>query len=118
MSTWGAYLTAKQRRRFSAEFKFKVGLAAAKGARTINELAGEYEVHPNQICQWKRELLANDCLIDSFTKGFAHIIRKPPKAHIAVGTFLAPAISNARQGYSFVMHQVLRVLVGLLFVYV
>ena len=50
---------AKQRRRYSAEFKFQVALAAAKGDRTINELAGEYEVHPNQISQWKRELLAN-----------------------------------------------------------
>ena len=48
---------SKDRRRFSAEFKFKVALEAAKGTKTINELASEYEVHPNQIGQWKKELL-------------------------------------------------------------
>ena len=48
---------SKSRRRFSAEFKFKVALEAAKGTKTINELASEYEVHPSQIGQWKQELL-------------------------------------------------------------
>ena len=50
---------SKSRRRFSAEYKFKVALEAAKGSKTINELASEYEVHPNQIGQWKKELLEN-----------------------------------------------------------
>jgi len=45
------------RQRYSAEFKFEVALAAAKGQKTANELAGEYAVHPNQISQWKRSLL-------------------------------------------------------------
>ena len=49
---------SKTRRRFSAEFKFKVALEAAKGTKTLNELSGEYGVHPNQISSWKRELLA------------------------------------------------------------
>ena len=48
---------SKNRRRFSAEFKFKVALEAAKGTKTINELASEYEVHPSQIGQWKKDLL-------------------------------------------------------------
>lgn len=47
----------KTRRRFSPEFKFRMALEAAKGTRTISELATEYRVHPNQICQWKRQLL-------------------------------------------------------------
>ena len=49
---------SKTRLRFSAEFKFKVALEAAKGTKTLNELSGEYGVHPNQISSWKRELLA------------------------------------------------------------
>jgi transposase-like protein len=48
---------SKQRRRYSAEFKFRVALEAAKGQQTISELAGKHGVHPNQISQWKRQLL-------------------------------------------------------------
>ncbi len=48
---------SKPRRRHSAEFKFRVALEAAKGQKTINELAGEFGVHPNQISDWKRQLL-------------------------------------------------------------
>jgi transposase-like protein len=50
---------SKKRRRFSADFKFRVALEAAKGQRTLSELSSEYSVHPNQISQWKRQLLAN-----------------------------------------------------------
>ena len=49
----------KQRRRFSPDFKFRVALEAAKGQQTLSELSGEYRVHPNQISQWKRQLLEN-----------------------------------------------------------
>jgi putative transposase len=45
-----------KRRNHSAVFKAKVALAAAKGDKTIAELAGEYQVHPNQITQWKKQL--------------------------------------------------------------
>src|SRR5450756_1271494 len=46
-----------QRSRHSTEFKAKVALEAIKGQRTMNELAGEYGVHPGQIAQWKRQVL-------------------------------------------------------------
>jgi putative transposase len=45
-----------KRRNHSAAFKAKVALAAAKGDKTIAELASEYQVHPNQITQWKKQL--------------------------------------------------------------
>jgi transposase-like protein len=48
-----------KRRRFSPEFKFRVALEAAKGQRTMSELSSEYGVHPNQVSQWKRQLLDN-----------------------------------------------------------
>lgn len=47
----------KGRRKFSAEFKAKVALEALKGQRTIAELATEFGVHPNQITQWKKQLV-------------------------------------------------------------
>ena len=47
----------KNRRRFSAEYKFRVALEAAKGQETLSELASKYGLHPNQISQWKRQLL-------------------------------------------------------------
>lgn len=47
----------KKRRRHSPELKAKVALEAIKGLKTASELAVEYEVHPVQISQWKRQLL-------------------------------------------------------------
>jgi len=47
----------QKRRRYSAEFKFKVALDAVKELRTLNELSSEHGVHPNQISQWKGKLL-------------------------------------------------------------
>ena len=46
----------KQRRQFSAKFKFQVGLEALKELKTINEIASQYEVHPTQVKQWKKQL--------------------------------------------------------------
>ena len=45
-----------KRRNHSAAFKAKIAMAAAKGDKTIAELASEYQVHPNQITQWKNQL--------------------------------------------------------------
>jgi len=42
---------ARKRRRFTTDFKAKVALEAIKGPKTVAELAGEYEVHTNQISQ-------------------------------------------------------------------
>jgi transposase-like protein len=47
----------KRGKRYGAQFKFQVALDAAKGTKTINELATEHSLHPNQISQWKRLLL-------------------------------------------------------------
>ena len=47
-----------KRKLHTAAFKAQVALAALKGDRTVNELAGHYGVHPTLIHGWKKQLLA------------------------------------------------------------
>lgn len=47
------------RRKFTSEFKKKVVLEALRERNTIQELAAKYEVHPQQITDWKRHFLDN-----------------------------------------------------------
>ncbi len=46
-----------KRKRHNAHFKFQVALEAARGTKTVNQLASAYNLHPTQISQWKRQLL-------------------------------------------------------------
>jgi len=46
-----------KRKRYNAQTKAQVAIEAIRGQKTINELASEYGVHPNQITQWKKHLL-------------------------------------------------------------
>ena len=46
-------------KRYDKDFKAKVALEAIRGEKTIQELAATYSVHPNQISQWKKQLLEN-----------------------------------------------------------
>jgi len=50
-------MTRRKRRNHSSAFKAKVALAALKGDHTLAELAEQFEVHPNQIQNWKRRLV-------------------------------------------------------------
>jgi transposase len=47
----------RPRRNHSAAYKAKVAIAALKGDKTLSELAEQFDVHPNQITQWKAQLL-------------------------------------------------------------
>lgn len=62
-----------ERKRHSVAFKAKVAVEAIKGKRSLNELAGLYQVHPTQIAVWKKRALAG--LPELFADGR----RKGPK---------------------------------------
>lgn len=55
-----------KRKNYSAAMKAKVALEALKEEKTIAELASQYEIHPTQINQWRRELTehANEIFAD------------------------------------------------------
>jgi transposase len=50
-------MTRRSRRNHSPAFKAKVALAALKGEETLAQLAERFDVHPNQITQWRSQLL-------------------------------------------------------------
>ena len=54
-------------KRHSAQFKFKVALDAAKGTKTLSELAREYGLHPSQISEWKGQLVREGASVFSTT---------------------------------------------------
>ena len=49
-------MSRRPRRNHTSAFKAKVALAALKGEKTLIELAQQFDVHPNQITQWKNQL--------------------------------------------------------------
>ena len=48
---------SRKRRNFNSEFKAKVAVDALRGEQTLAELAKKYDVHPNMITAWKKELM-------------------------------------------------------------
>lgn len=59
-----------QRRTFDKNLKAKVALAALRGDRTLAELASDFDVHPNMITKWKKQMLESlpDIFEDKRTK--------------------------------------------------
>ena len=69
-------MSRRPRRNHTAIFKAKVALAAIKGEKTLSELAGQFDVHANQITQWKSQLL----------EGAAGVFGSEAKAEAATAT--------------------------------
>lgn len=58
-----------KRRKHTAAFKAQVALAAIAGEKTLAELAEQFEIHPNQITTWKRQMV----------EGAAGVFNKSPQ---------------------------------------
>ena len=59
-----------KRRNFDPSFKAKVALEALRERKTLSELASQYDLHPNQIANWKQQLLdqADELFVDGRKK--------------------------------------------------
>ena len=57
----------RPRRNHSPAFKAKVALAALEGNATLTELAQRFDVHANQIAEWRRQLVSRAA--ETFTDG-------------------------------------------------
>ena len=73
----------KPRKRHSPDFKARVALEAIRGLKTTAQLASEFQVHPVQISQWKRQAL--DHLREAFGRDTSHPQR--PEAELTAPLF-------------------------------
>lgn len=48
---------SRTRRQHDAQFKLRVALEAARGLKTISQVASEYHLHPNRVSRWKKPRL-------------------------------------------------------------
>jgi transposase-like protein len=79
-------MARRPRRNHKPQFKAKVALEALKGEQTMAELAERFDVHPNQITQWKTQLLERS--VDVFGGD------EPKEPPVDVKTLHATATTN------------------------
>jgi len=48
----------QKRKQYSAAFKFRIALEGAKNGQTISQIASDNNIHPNQVSNWKKQLLS------------------------------------------------------------
>lgn len=78
----------KARRKIDGSLKAKIALEALGDQVTVNDLAQRYQVHPNQIYAWKRQL--RDFAARAFDSGIARdadaaAAREVEKLHAKIG---------------------------------
>lgn len=89
----------RPRRNHSATFKAKVALTAIQGDKTLSQLAEDFEIHANQIVEWKKHLLAEAASVFGASPIAEPVDLKPLHAKIGQLTlendFLEHALTKA-----------------------
>jgi transposase len=94
-------MARRPRRNHTAAFKAKVALAALKGEKTLSELAQQFDIHPNQITQWKTQLLEGAAVVFGEAKEQESAKVDVTRLHAKIGElslerdFLESALSKA-----------------------
>jgi transposase len=92
-------MSRSPRRNHSAVFKAKVALAAIQGDKTLSQLSADFEIHANQIIQWKKHLLAQAASVFGAAPNAVPVDLKPLHAKIGQLTlendFLEHALTKA-----------------------
>jgi putative transposase len=68
---------ARRRRRHSNQFRFNVALVAIKSPKTLNAIASENNLHPNQVSSWKKKLLEDGPTV------FGSNVARQPRGQVA-----------------------------------
>lgn len=96
-------MTKRKRRNHSPSFKAKVAMAAVRGDKTLAELSQQYDVHPNQIQDWKKRLVSGaEELFENGTHRSEDPERKMKELHAKIGEltmdrdFLSRALGRDR----------------------
>jgi len=74
-----------RKKKYTSQFKAMVAFEAAKGEKSINQIASEYGVHPQQVRAWKREFLENMHLVFEKDKDTLEIQKALDKAYKKIG---------------------------------
>jgi transposase len=96
-------MTKRTRRNHSGSFKAKVALAALRGEKTLVEIAEQYQVHPTQVTEWKKQLLerASDVFDGGVATGKEENVPDLKVLHAKIGQqaleidFLSGALTKA-----------------------
>ena len=96
-------MTKRTRRNHSPSFKAKVAMAAVRGDKTLAELSQQYDVHPNQIQDWKKRLVSGaEQLFENGSHAAEGSEKKVKELHEKIGEltmdrdFLSKALGHGR----------------------
>ncbi len=92
-------MTRRTRRNHNPIFKAKVALAALQGDKTLAQLAEQFDLHANQIVEWKKHLQAQAATVFGIQSNEAPIDLKP--LHAKIGQLTLENDPRSGRGQAF-----------------